>query len=104
MANNPSEKVFFAVFHKICKVLYKQTCELRQIHHLFCLNEHMKLLFFQEKWQDSRRWQLAVATELPELEETPREAGQGFSNFKNGRQGNNFYRNDRFKIGSEAKF
>ncbi|XP_025059354.1 nucleolar RNA helicase 2, partial [Alligator sinensis] len=57
-----------------------------------------ELSHIQEKWQDSRRWQLAVATELPELEETPREAGQGFSNFKNGRQGNNFYRNDRFKI------
>ncbi|XP_019394055.1 PREDICTED: nucleolar RNA helicase 2 isoform X1 [Crocodylus porosus] len=62
-----------------------------------------ELSHIQEKWQDSRRWQLAIATELPELEETPREAGQGFSNFKNGRQGNNFYRNDRFKIRGQKR-
>ncbi|XP_019363395.1 PREDICTED: nucleolar RNA helicase 2 [Gavialis gangeticus] len=62
-----------------------------------------ELSHIQEKWQDSRRWQLAIATELPELEETPREAGQGFSNFKNGRQGNNFYKNDRFKIRGQKR-
>nr|XP_014430159.1 nucleolar RNA helicase 2 [Pelodiscus sinensis] len=56
-----------------------------------------ELSHIQEQWQDSRRWQLSVATELPDLEETPREAGRGFSNFRNGRQGGGFNRNDRFK-------
>ncbi|XP_036590573.1 nucleolar RNA helicase 2 [Trichosurus vulpecula] len=41
---------------------------------------------FQEQWQDSRRWQLSVATERPELEQQPDE-GRGFSSFRNQRQG-----------------
>ncbi|XP_053168120.1 nucleolar RNA helicase 2 [Hemicordylus capensis] len=52
----------------------------------------------QQMWQDSRRWQLTVATELPELEESPREGGRsGGSEFRNGRRGGNFNRNDRFR-------
>lgn len=38
----------------------------------------------QEKWHDSRRWQLSVATEQPELE-GPRE---GYRNFRGQREGN----------------
>ncbi|XP_073209602.1 nucleolar RNA helicase 2-like isoform X1 [Lepidochelys kempii] len=58
----------------------------------------------QEQWQDSRRWQLSIATELPELEETPREAGRGFSNFRNGRQGGGgFNKNNRFKNGGQKR-
>ncbi|XP_044515127.1 nucleolar RNA helicase 2 isoform X2 [Gracilinanus agilis] len=38
---------------------------------------------FQDHWQDSRRWQLSVATERPELEQQPDE-GRGFSNFRSG--------------------
>uniref|UniRef100_H9H6E8 RNA helicase n=1 Tax=Monodelphis domestica TaxID=13616 RepID=H9H6E8_MONDO len=38
---------------------------------------------FQDNWQDSRRWQLSVATERPELEQQPDE-GRGFSNFRSG--------------------
>ncbi|XP_048715115.2 nucleolar RNA helicase 2 isoform X1 [Caretta caretta] len=58
----------------------------------------------QEQWQDSRRWQLSMATELPELEETPREAGRGFSNFRNGRQGGGgFNKNNRFKNGGQKR-
>ncbi|XP_048715118.2 nucleolar RNA helicase 2 isoform X4 [Caretta caretta] len=57
-----------------------------------------------EQWQDSRRWQLSMATELPELEETPREAGRGFSNFRNGRQGGGgFNKNNRFKNGGQKR-
>ncbi|XP_077677957.1 nucleolar RNA helicase 2-like isoform X2 [Eretmochelys imbricata] len=58
----------------------------------------------QGQWQDSRRWQLSIATELPELEETPREAGRGFSNFRNGRQGGGgFNKNNRFKNGGQKR-
>nr|XP_042712877.1 nucleolar RNA helicase 2 isoform X2 [Chrysemys picta bellii] len=58
----------------------------------------------QEQWQDSRRWQLSIATELPELEEIPREAGRGFSNFSNGRQGGGgFNKNNRFKNGGQKR-
>ncbi|XP_042314392.1 nucleolar RNA helicase 2, partial [Sceloporus undulatus] len=64
----------------------------------------------QQTWQDTRRWQLSVATELPELEESPNEGGRGGggggsdfrngrrgggSNFRNGRRGGG--RNDRFR-------
>ncbi|KAH0623519.1 hypothetical protein JD844_006348 [Phrynosoma platyrhinos] len=44
----------------------------------------------QQTWQDTRRWQLSVATELPELEESPNEGGRGGgggSDFRNGRRG-----------------
>ncbi|KAL8186965.1 UNVERIFIED_CONTAM: Nucleolar RNA helicase 2 [Gekko kuhli] len=58
----------------------------------------------QQMWQDSRRWQLSVATALPELEETPREnirggggGGGGGSEFRNGRRGGGFNRHDRFR-------
>ncbi|XP_048361577.1 nucleolar RNA helicase 2 isoform X2 [Sphaerodactylus townsendi] len=56
----------------------------------------------QQMWQDSRRWQLSVATALPELEESPRENGRGGgggfgSDFRNGRRGGGFNRNDRFR-------
>lgn len=30
----------------------------------------------QDKWQDGRRWQLIIATELPELEESMRNRGE----------------------------
>uniref|UniRef100_A0A8C3LQV6 RNA helicase n=1 Tax=Chrysolophus pictus TaxID=9089 RepID=A0A8C3LQV6_CHRPC len=44
-----------------------------------------------EQWRDTRRWQLAVAKELPELEEQPQDANRGpprFGGFKkNGRFG-----------------
>ncbi|XP_036294182.1 nucleolar RNA helicase 2 isoform X3 [Pipistrellus kuhlii] len=45
----------------------------------------------QEKWHDSRRWQLSVATEQPELE-GPRE---GFRNFQGQREGNRGFRGQR---------
>ncbi|XP_044276398.1 nucleolar RNA helicase 2 [Varanus komodoensis] len=52
----------------------------------------------QQTWQDTRRWQLSVATELPELEETPRESGRsGGSEFRNGRRSGGFNRHDRFR-------
>ncbi|XP_054838460.1 nucleolar RNA helicase 2 [Eublepharis macularius] len=52
----------------------------------------------QQMWKDSRRWQLSVATALPELEETPRESGRGGgSEFRNGRRGGGFNRHDRFR-------
>nr|XP_020663614.1 nucleolar RNA helicase 2 [Pogona vitticeps] len=43
----------------------------------------------QQTWQDTRRWQLSVATELPELEESLNEGGRGggASEFRNGRRG-----------------
>ncbi|KAF7247205.1 Transposable element Tcb1 transposase [Varanus komodoensis] len=51
-----------------------------------------------QTWQDTRRWQLSVATELPELEETPRESGRsGGSEFRNGRRSGGFNRHDRFR-------
>ncbi|XP_038600031.1 nucleolar RNA helicase 2-like [Tachyglossus aculeatus] len=71
--------------------------------------------FIKEQWQDTRRWQLSVATELPELEEPYRDGGRGgrgrgggrgggrgrgsFSNnFRNRERsgGGGFNRNDRF--------
>ncbi|XP_030909193.2 nucleolar RNA helicase 2-like [Melopsittacus undulatus] len=55
----------------------------------------------QEQWTDTRRWQLSVAKELPELEECPQEAGRGFSRFGSGRQGGGgFKRNNWFKNGN----
>ena len=42
----------------------------------------------QGKWHDSRRWQLSVATEQPELE-GPRE---GYRNFRGQREGNRGFR------------
>ncbi|XP_074856337.1 nucleolar RNA helicase 2-like isoform X2 [Carettochelys insculpta] len=56
-----------------------------------------ELSSIKEQWQDSRRWQLAVATELPELEETIREPGQRFSNFRNGWQRGGFNKSERFE-------
>ncbi|XP_052007239.1 nucleolar RNA helicase 2-like isoform X1 [Xyrauchen texanus] len=42
-----------------------------------------KLKEIQDKWQDGRRWQLTVATELPEMEQSMRQSGErpagGFS-------------------------
>ncbi|XP_058240975.1 nucleolar RNA helicase 2 isoform X2 [Hemibagrus wyckioides] len=35
-----------------------------------------KVKEIQEKWQDGRRWQLTIATELPELEESMRNRGE----------------------------
>ncbi|XP_066477698.1 nucleolar RNA helicase 2 [Tiliqua scincoides] len=47
----------------------------------------------QQTWQDSRRWQLSVASELPELEESPRDSGRsGGSDFRNGRRGGSDFR------------
>ncbi|XP_034519477.1 nucleolar RNA helicase 2 [Ailuropoda melanoleuca] len=45
----------------------------------------------QEKWHDSRRWQLSVATEQPELE-GPRE---GFRGFRGQREGSRGFRGQR---------
>uniref|UniRef100_A0AC11DHE3 DExD-box helicase 21 n=1 Tax=Ovis aries TaxID=9940 RepID=A0AC11DHE3_SHEEP len=45
----------------------------------------------QGKWHDSRRWQLSVATEQPELE-GPRE---GYRNFRGQREGNQGFRGQR---------
>ncbi|XP_051474901.1 nucleolar RNA helicase 2-like [Apus apus] len=57
----------------------------------------------QEQWTDTRRWQLSVAKELPELEEYPQEAGRGFSRFGNGRQSDGgFKRNNWFKNGNRG--
>lgn len=56
----------------------------------------MGLLCLQERWQDTRRWQLAVAKELPELEEQPQEASRGPSRFGDG----GFRRNGKFNGGS----
>uniref|UniRef100_A0A452IS43 Nucleolar RNA helicase 2 n=1 Tax=Gopherus agassizii TaxID=38772 RepID=A0A452IS43_9SAUR len=58
----------------------------------------------QEQWQDSRRWQLSIATEFPELEKTQREAGRGFSNFRNERQGGgDRNKSNRFKNGGQKR-
>ncbi|XP_063163611.1 nucleolar RNA helicase 2 [Candoia aspera] len=52
----------------------------------------------KETWQDTRRWQLSVATELPELEDSPREGGRNSgSEFRNGRRSGGFNRHDRFR-------
>ncbi|XP_076981198.1 nucleolar RNA helicase 2 [Tamandua tetradactyla] len=55
----------------------------------------------QEKWKDSRRWQLSVATEQPELE-GPREGNRGFRGqregnrgFRGQREGNRSFRGQR---------
>ncbi|XP_054428663.1 nucleolar RNA helicase 2 [Pteronotus mesoamericanus] len=45
----------------------------------------------QEKWHDSRRWQLSVATEQPELE-GPRD---GYCNFRGQREGSRGHRGQR---------
>lgn len=61
-----------------------------------------KVKEIQETWQDGRRWQLTIATELPELEEKPlsNRSDRGFGNggfrggrgrnFRNGSYGNGF--------------
>lgn len=45
----------------------------------------------QEKWHDSRRWQLSVATEQPELEGPP----EGYRSFRGQRDGNRGFRGQR---------
>ncbi|XP_030807060.1 nucleolar RNA helicase 2-like [Camarhynchus parvulus] len=60
-----------------------------------------ELSSIQEQWRDTRRWQLSVASELPELEEYPQEAARGFSRFGNSRQGD-FKRNSWFKSGNRG--
>ncbi|OWK56036.1 Nucleolar RNA helicase 2 [Lonchura striata] len=60
-----------------------------------------ELSSIQEQWRDTRRWQLSVASELPELEEYPQEGGRGFSRFGNSRQGD-FKRNSWFKSGNRG--
>uniref|UniRef100_A0A8C0LNZ6 GUCT domain-containing protein n=1 Tax=Canis lupus dingo TaxID=286419 RepID=A0A8C0LNZ6_CANLU len=50
-----------------------------------------KTISLQEKWHDSRRWQLSVATEQPELE-GPRE---GYRNFRGQREGSRGSRGQR---------
>ncbi|XP_067996273.1 nucleolar RNA helicase 2-like isoform X1 [Melanerpes formicivorus] len=60
----------------------------------------------QEQWSDTRRWQLSVAKELPELEELPQEAGRGFSRFGNGRQGGSgsgFKKHNWYKNGNRGR-
>ncbi|XP_074855578.1 nucleolar RNA helicase 2-like isoform X2 [Carettochelys insculpta] len=47
----------------------------------------------QEKWQDSKHWRLTMATQLPEVADTPQERGRGFSDSRNGRRAGNFNRN-----------
>ncbi|XP_067277784.1 nucleolar RNA helicase 2 isoform X2 [Pseudorasbora parva] len=49
-----------------------------------------KLKEIQEKWKDGRRWQLSVATELPELEQSMRPAGERTSGGFGGRGGGGF--------------
>ncbi|XP_015672151.2 nucleolar RNA helicase 2 [Protobothrops mucrosquamatus] len=52
----------------------------------------------KETWQDTRRWELSVATELPELENSPRDGGRNPGmEFRNGRRNGGFNRNDRFR-------
>nr|XP_028585281.1 nucleolar RNA helicase 2 [Podarcis muralis] len=51
----------------------------------------------QQTWQDTRRWQLSVATELPELEESRDSGRSGGSDFRNGRRGGGSNRHDRFR-------
>ncbi|KAG7279172.1 hypothetical protein CRUP_022367 [Coryphaenoides rupestris] len=51
-----------------------------------------KVDMVQESWKDGRRWQLTIATELPELEEKPgnnreRGSGGGFGGFGGGGRG-----------------
>ncbi|XP_069466716.1 nucleolar RNA helicase 2 isoform X2 [Ambystoma mexicanum] len=47
----------------------------------------------QESWKDTRRWQLTVATDLPELEERERR----FSDFSGRRQGGGFHGKNQFR-------
>ncbi|KAJ1143160.1 hypothetical protein NDU88_009471 [Pleurodeles waltl] len=47
----------------------------------------------QELWKDTRRWQLTVAIDLPELEERER----SFSDFRGRRQGGGFHRSNMFR-------
>ncbi|XP_006835901.1 PREDICTED: nucleolar RNA helicase 2 [Chrysochloris asiatica] len=55
----------------------------------------------QEKWQDSRRWQLSVATEQPELEgpregyRGPRGPREGYRGFRGQREGGRGFRGRR---------
>ncbi|XP_029787658.1 nucleolar RNA helicase 2 [Suricata suricatta] len=72
----------------------------------------------QEKWHDSRRWQLSVATEQPELEGPPegyrsfrgqREGGRGFRgqregnrSFRRQREGNRSFRGQRSGGGNKS--
>ncbi|XP_003783808.1 nucleolar RNA helicase 2 [Otolemur garnettii] len=62
----------------------------------------------QEKWHDSRRWQLAVATEQPELE-GPKEGYRAFRgqregnrNFRGRREGNRNFRGQRSGGGNRS--
>uniref|UniRef100_J3SD19 RNA helicase n=1 Tax=Crotalus adamanteus TaxID=8729 RepID=J3SD19_CROAD len=52
----------------------------------------------KETWQNTRRWELSVATELPDLENSPREGGRSPAmEFRNGRRNGGFNRQDRFR-------
>ncbi|XP_063048299.1 nucleolar RNA helicase 2 [Engraulis encrasicolus] len=46
-----------------------------------------KVKMYQEAWKDCRRWQLSIATELPDMEESMRSHGDRSSNGFGGRRG-----------------
>ncbi|XP_014035679.1 nucleolar RNA helicase 2 isoform X6 [Salmo salar] len=53
-----------------------------------------KVKQYQDAWQDGRRWQLSIATELPELEEKPRMGGdRGYGRSFGGQGGGRGFRN-----------
>uniref|UniRef100_A0A4W5KVA9 RNA helicase n=1 Tax=Hucho hucho TaxID=62062 RepID=A0A4W5KVA9_9TELE len=53
-----------------------------------------KVKEYQDAWQDGRRWQLSIATELPELEEKPRMGGdRGYGRSFGGQGGGRGFRN-----------
>ncbi|XP_050981984.1 nucleolar RNA helicase 2 [Labeo rohita] len=56
-----------------------------------------KVKEIQDQWQDGRRWQLSVATELPELEQSMRQSGERTSGGFGGRGGGRGRRSFGFK-------
>lgn len=106
--NNPKSKMFaWTVFFFVLKLTFSGSPVNILVSSLMILQ--------QESWTDGRRWQLTVATELPELEEkqfsnrTERGGGgfrggrgRNFGGFRNG--GGGGYGNNRGGGGHKRSF
>ncbi|XP_058652306.1 LOW QUALITY PROTEIN: nucleolar RNA helicase 2 [Onychostoma macrolepis] len=61
-----------------------------------------KVKEMQEQWQDSRRWQLSVATELPDMEQSMRQISERMSGGFGGRGGGRGRRSFGFRGGNSS--
>uniref|UniRef100_A0A673GTQ6 RNA helicase n=1 Tax=Sinocyclocheilus rhinocerous TaxID=307959 RepID=A0A673GTQ6_9TELE len=67
----------------------------KKVHACLCLLTRRVSVSLQDRWQDGRRWQLSVATELPEMEQSMRPSSERSSGgFGRGRRSFGFKGNN----------